>query len=431
MPTYTITAPDGRTFTVEAPEGATREEALARVQAQYQPQTEDDWKPDPRLGPLGWAGGLAKNIGSNLPEAGAQMVEGVENLASGQTFKDLGNLAKAFGASGARGLARLKGGPGNAPTEAEQPLTDLIEWAGSITPKDVAKFAYTRPVEAGIAAGGLSRGRLDPATIAARSARRGASKGSTGLYKHAAGIEPSTLARGDDLAKRATREGHTVSRGGLQNTIDLRETLNDQLTEIVAEHPFKTPKHVVTRGLDDLAKSMEGGPFGNKEFAQVKQLKADFLKEFGDQRMISTEQLQKWKTKSYQKAYEREGSLDIEEAKGPVTQAIRDSAREARGELEARVPGYADVNQRWQTAAQIKPYIANRIDRMTGSEVGLPTKVLNKTINNPKWQSNVAIFMRKLADGPQNEAIRWLEQNMNTPEIRAALYVAGVTGEEE
>lgn len=36
MPTFTITSPDGRTFTVNAPPGATREEALARVKAQAQ-----------------------------------------------------------------------------------------------------------------------------------------------------------------------------------------------------------------------------------------------------------------------------------------------------------------------------------------------------------------------------------------------------------
>lgn len=38
MPVFEITAPDGRTFEVEGPEGATQEEALAQVQAQYQPQ---------------------------------------------------------------------------------------------------------------------------------------------------------------------------------------------------------------------------------------------------------------------------------------------------------------------------------------------------------------------------------------------------------
>ena len=38
MPTFRITAPDGRVFNVTGPEGSTAEEAMQQVQAQYQPQ---------------------------------------------------------------------------------------------------------------------------------------------------------------------------------------------------------------------------------------------------------------------------------------------------------------------------------------------------------------------------------------------------------
>ena len=39
MPVFEITAPDGRKFRVTAPDGASREEALSKVQAQYKPKT--------------------------------------------------------------------------------------------------------------------------------------------------------------------------------------------------------------------------------------------------------------------------------------------------------------------------------------------------------------------------------------------------------
>lgn len=45
MPTYEITAPDGRKFRVTGPEGGTREQALAKVQAQYAAQSAQQQKP--------------------------------------------------------------------------------------------------------------------------------------------------------------------------------------------------------------------------------------------------------------------------------------------------------------------------------------------------------------------------------------------------
>ena len=38
MPNYRITSPDGRTFNVNAPEGATKEDAIAYIQSTYKPE---------------------------------------------------------------------------------------------------------------------------------------------------------------------------------------------------------------------------------------------------------------------------------------------------------------------------------------------------------------------------------------------------------
>ena len=46
MPTYEITAPDGKVLEITAPEGATQEEVLAYAQAQYKPQRSTAQQPD-------------------------------------------------------------------------------------------------------------------------------------------------------------------------------------------------------------------------------------------------------------------------------------------------------------------------------------------------------------------------------------------------
>lgn len=48
MPTFRITAPDGKTFDVTGPEGSTQEQALAQVQAQYKPQQASQPQPQPQ-----------------------------------------------------------------------------------------------------------------------------------------------------------------------------------------------------------------------------------------------------------------------------------------------------------------------------------------------------------------------------------------------
>lgn len=78
MPRYKVRAPDGRTFYVNAPEGATREQALAYAQ-KHMPKA----KPAPKSrGALGWIG---DNVLSPLNEAAIGMVEGAYNAASAVT----------------------------------------------------------------------------------------------------------------------------------------------------------------------------------------------------------------------------------------------------------------------------------------------------------------------------------------------------------
>src|SRR5260221_12198272 len=57
MPKFRITAPDGKNFDVEGPEGSTAEQALAQVQAQYKTSS-------PEPGPMPVNSGMASFLAS-------------------------------------------------------------------------------------------------------------------------------------------------------------------------------------------------------------------------------------------------------------------------------------------------------------------------------------------------------------------------------
>lgn len=88
---YTITAPDGKKITVTAPEGATAEEVLAYVQANYNPG-QDMRKPEDRIAPPTEGGGTLQfgpvDTGIPIPEEANNFLAG-----AGKAFTDIGRGA--------------------------------------------------------------------------------------------------------------------------------------------------------------------------------------------------------------------------------------------------------------------------------------------------------------------------------------------------
>lgn len=85
MPEFIITTPDGKKLRVKAPEGATREEALARVKAQYSaaPQkTAAEFQADASKEMTGEMSGLQK-FGAGFGKAFPDLARGGEQLARG------------------------------------------------------------------------------------------------------------------------------------------------------------------------------------------------------------------------------------------------------------------------------------------------------------------------------------------------------------
>lgn len=84
MPTFEITAPDGRVFEVTGPDGSTQEQALAQVQAQYKPQEPS------ALGKIA-SGFLKFGPAGAATEIARGTVEGIDTLAqkAGGTATDV------------------------------------------------------------------------------------------------------------------------------------------------------------------------------------------------------------------------------------------------------------------------------------------------------------------------------------------------------
>lgn len=109
MPTFRITAPDGRTFDITAPEGATKEEALQRIQAQY---GQAEQPAPPELSPE-----------QARDQALAEARQSQQQLQAGTTAN----------------LIRGAGGMANALNEVGQAGLDLVGWVtGSDTVKNWA-----------------------------------------------------------------------------------------------------------------------------------------------------------------------------------------------------------------------------------------------------------------------------------------------------
>lgn len=87
MPTFVVTAPDGKEYDVEAPRGATQEQALAYFQ--------QNWKPQQEPQGMSW-GEVGKQAVMNLPSSGANLVKGIYGAVTNpvETVSNVAKLAK-------------------------------------------------------------------------------------------------------------------------------------------------------------------------------------------------------------------------------------------------------------------------------------------------------------------------------------------------
>jgi hypothetical protein len=159
MKQYTVQAPDGKTITLEGPEGASNEEVIAQAQKLYQPQGNvaapaQAQEATPATGPrhpLAQLGEFVKQWGKNIvtgkpeqQEAGQRMMEaadpfgmisGASSVGIGSAVKSAGNvLSGVLKRSAQKGMAQTMG----ATTVKNKALTERVVAPGLLERGTVA-----------------------------------------------------------------------------------------------------------------------------------------------------------------------------------------------------------------------------------------------------------------------------------------------------
>lgn len=159
--TYEITAPDGRVFVVDGPEGGTKEQALAQVQAQYQTKTATTGAAPPlKIGAEGFPDAM-KEVASRgfsktdqfLGGAGSaldQMAMRLKQAVVGLTPQDEENVKQQRALAGATGSTLLGNITGNVAATAS-PAVGLQAGATNLA-------ARALPAAAAVPAGAAATG---------------------------------------------------------------------------------------------------------------------------------------------------------------------------------------------------------------------------------------------------------------------------------
>lgn len=281
-------------------------------------------------------------------------------------------------------------------------LTDLAGGAG-ILPKIGKTLQRANPITA---AGRLIQEGVDQSGVANK------------LYRGAAGIEPSSLGKGKEVAEFGVKERVPVGTGGFQKIKDARKSIGGRIQEIIDSRPdMPIPTRSVTKYLDALID--ESKYVDDLESINTfKKLRSDFDLQFGDKKQFFPDELQKWKTNVYDKAYQAEASIDPLVRSGAKQKGQRTMGYGARTELENRFPDLVKPNGEFAEWAALQPYVRKTIDNMADPQM---KSIVNQTLTNPAFTSRLAIYLDKFAKGDMG----WLEKNLNTHEIRTVMSLAG------
>ena len=184
-------------------------------------------------------------------------------------------------------------------------------------------------------------------------------------------------------------------------------------------------KSVLNKHMDELIQSRRGTSTADFDVPFLQKEKVRLMNIFGKRQEIRLDELQKYKTDTYKKAYEADVAGPQPESPDVAvrTEAQRATARAAKEELETRVPGYTDANTQFETYARIIPFIKQRIDSIPDDFLG---QMYRRTLDNPNFQSRLAMGLRRAAEGDWG----WIEKNFNSPEIRTIMYLVGQHQEE-
>jgi hypothetical protein len=333
--------------------------------------------------------------------------------------------------------------------------------------ENILRTAIEDPVGLGLDVGGplglvkRSAGLIDPMQLVSKGIDKGVTKLAERGYAKNIGIsdtiDPDRKAA---LVKEGMDEGIDASGAGLSKIKAIKTEINDAIQSTInrrGDGSFNVED--INSNLDELMEGYEGTPDGLKNIAMVRARQKQLFEEFpamengrpiidpatityrtktnphtGQEtrvrdrsteqpllrETISAQEMQKFKTKSYEKAYKLENDPDTSRSDSPDTKTIKQQARASKDLLEDRYDEFAHMNDKWSKQANLKPMVERAIEQFEASDKSL-IPYLGDALKDPKYRTKIARAARKAASGD----IAFLERTLSSADIRVAIAMSG------
>lgn len=228
MPQFNITAPDGRKFKITAPEGATKEQALARFQQQYKPQKAHAEQlreeANEELGVTGraivGAGRGLKDVGEGAVQTGLEAGEAIQNM--NPMFRTALNVLPGGGALGMLSNLVPKGSADEFTKQAEEERALYEQGLGDSTAAGIGRFV-----------GNVAPTLLVPGGAAGGALMRAGTAGASGAAIGGAGFVPEGGSRLEQAALGGLMGGAgSLAMSGLGKGMEKLSQLNRPVSEI-------------------------------------------------------------------------------------------------------------------------------------------------------------------------------------------------------
>jgi len=396
MPTFTVTSPDGKKYQVNAPEGATKEDAIAYIQAQQQKEQPfsiaETIKNIPSSGyeqfknlaqvvtsPLQTAqsvldlgaGALQKAAPQSVlnfverfdpnPQAAKRAINVAENV--GQMYKD------RYG-----GTSNILNTIQNDPVGVLGDVAGVLTGGASLAPKAGAVGNIAQrignigsaidPLNLGINAAGYAASKALPSTLPAN------------LYESAAkfptSLEPDVRAR---ITETALREQLPPTSAGVGKATIIQDELMTSVNNLIDEATAsgaRIPTQDVFKFLNELKTDVGGFKMeAPQDLAEINRTISNFKKYLRNKKIkeVTPQELNAFKSDLYNKINYKRSQL----SSTPTEEKLfKNMARAAKESVES-VADVKDLNARYGQIAELMPYLqrsAARIENRDFAGIG-------------------------------------------------------------
>lgn len=391
MATFIVTAPDGKKYKVNAPEGSTKEDALAYVQSQQQGKQAFSVSETVKNIPSS-AYEYGKNIASAVTSP-IQTIKGALDIGSGTMVNTIPGYEQFLLKTGEtpEELARVKGIASNVGQYYKERFTsplqtiqrDPIGALGDVSALLTGGSTILPKIGTTTAKVGAS---LEPLNIASNVAGLGISKAlptsvAPALYESSAKWLPSIPQKERTaLTETALKEQLMPTSTGVGQAYARTRQIGDTIDAMIAQADqtgVKIPSQAIFAYIND-AKSKLGGPKieAAQDLAQIQRIEKNFKTYLSKNKYqsLTPSQLQDFKQNIYNKVdygtKKQTGTMAQEE----VYKGMGRAAKEA---LQSQVPGIQELNAQQGALINLLPNLeraASRIENRDILGIGSPIK---------------------------------------------------------